>query len=152
MEVDDALYHAVHGYKPDPEHLARRMKLAYSSLLNMANPNSDVGWPLGRFIQVMDLTFDYGPLQALCRRFNGVFVPLPTAVGDSEAVMAQLATVGKEFGDVCASLQRALADGRVSPKELKNFRTQVHENIRVLHELDTLVVKHAEAQPLFRPR
>jgi hypothetical protein len=151
MSPKDALYHAVHDCKDGSANLAMRMGIARSSLLNMANPNTEEpGWPLKRVLQVVALTGDTRPVQAICEEAGGVFVPLPSGVVDEDGLMLHLAKAGKEFGDVCASLTRSLEDGRIQPAELKDFHKQVMENIQVLHELDRLVEKRALAQPLFK--
>lgn len=151
FSLKDALYHAVHDYEPGTVALAQRMGMAQSSLLNMANPNSaEPGWPMKRFRQVVAITGDVRPVQALCEEAGGVFVPLPRAEVGEDELMLGVARAGKEFGDVCATMTNALRDHRVTPKELGDFHREVMENIRVLFELDQLMQRRAESQPLFK--
>jgi len=151
LSPEDALYHAVHDYDGGTVTLAQRMGMARSSLLNMANPNNiEPGWPMKRFRQVVAITQDVRPVQAICEEAGGVFVPLPrTDVGEDE-LMLGVARAGKEFGDVCASMTKALRDHRITAGELEAFHQEVMENIGVLYELDQLMRRRAEAQPLFK--
>jgi hypothetical protein len=127
--VADALFHLVHDYPGGAPALAPRMGLAASTLLSMANPNcTSHEWPLKRFTQAMVFAEDVRPLEALCVQFGGVFVPMGQ-FGDlaPARVLKQAARLAKEFGDVPVRLAQILADGRVSPRELADLRSEVYE-------------------------
>jgi hypothetical protein len=50
-----------------------------------------------------------------------------------------IASVSREGGDVVTSLAHGLADGRLDNAEKREVRTQIAENIAVLHRLDRKV-------------
>lgn len=65
----------------------------------------------------------------LCGMAGGIFVPLPPADGDVDALGGLMLTLAVELGDVSAEIRNALADdGRVTGGEAE----------RVLSELDDL--------------
>lgn len=131
MKVEDALYHAVHDYPGGAGSLGPRMGLAASTLYGMANPNGGSHpWPLQRFRQVLALTGDKRPLNALCEENGGVFVPVGAAQENLPGALQQLATLSAEFGDVARHAADAMRDGRITPRELAAFDTQVFELIQ----------------------
>lgn len=145
MNVFDAIYHAVHDHPGSAQALAPRMGLQPTTLLNMANPRETThGWSLRRFRDLLAFTGDRRPLDALCAENGGVFVPVPKAVGAEQDLLATVTRLGKEFGDVCASLNAALADGRVTPRELDDFRQQVYEMNQVAAGLEALVAARVD--------
>ena len=151
MSVRDALYRLVHDYPGGASTLAVRMDLAASTLRCMASLTIDShDWSLKRFEQAMAFTGDLRPLHALCAEFGGVFVPVSSAAHGDDALMQTLATAGKEFGDVCATLSTALADQRITHRELAEFEQQVYELVQVAQNLRLQVRERAEAQPLFK--
>lgn len=129
MDVEDALYHVVHDYKGGAESLAPRMGLASSTLQSMASPKIPThGWSLRRFRQVIALADDLRPLHALCEEFGGVFIQTAGFKGLSDTALLETMTkLGKEFGDVCQAMHAALADSKVSEREVAEFRQQLYE-------------------------
>lgn len=129
MNDRDALYHAVHDYPGGAVSLAPRMGVAASTLQSMANPNVEThAWPYKRVKQVMQLTEDLRPLEALCTEFGGLFVKL-TAGGDKpiEEIYRDLARLAKEFGDIPREVTKALSDGRIKQKEFERIEREVME-------------------------
>lgn len=130
MSPEDALFNAVHDYPGGAVSLAPRMKLARSTLQNMADPRQpDIGWPLKRVRQVIHLTGDKGPLQALCEEFGGMFVQLERFEHLPEGrLMKAVGKLAREFGDVPRRLEEALkGDGRISKNELHQIEREIAE-------------------------
>jgi hypothetical protein len=125
----DALYHTVHDYPGGAEALAPRMGLASSTLQSMANPNLDShGWSVKRFKQVMHLSNDVRPLEAICTEFNGIFVRLTSGDGRPlDEIYRDLTRLGKEFGDIPRLVTAALKDGRIKQKEFERIKREVME-------------------------
>jgi hypothetical protein len=123
------LHLVVHDYKPGIKALAAQMEIAESTLYSMANPNAAThGWTFERWKQVQHLTNDRRPLHLVCKEFGGVFVETAVYHGVADdALLEQMAKLGKEFGDVCQSLTQAIADGRVTSKEVEDFNQQLYE-------------------------
>lgn len=152
MSIRDALFKVVHDYPGGANSLAPRMDLAASTLRCMANPTIEShDWPLKRVEQVMALTGDTRPLDALCEEFGGVFVRLSTLPDGEEEIGRMIAELGADFGAVCASINSALADGRVTAKELKEFEARVYQMNAASQALKLLVERRANANPLNRP-
>lgn len=66
-------------------------------------------------------------VSALARELGGVFLPLPQASGDDDALSSQVMTLAKELGDVSGAMAAALADGVVKPAEALATLDQLHE-------------------------
>lgn len=151
MSIRDALFKVVHDYPGGANSLAPRMDLAASTLRCMANPTIEShDWPLKRVEQVMALTGDTRPLDALCEEFGGLFVPLADLPECEEEIGRMIAELGADFGAVCASLNTALADGRVTTKESREFEERVYQLNQAAQALKVLVEKRANANPLNR--
>ena len=151
MNSVDSLYHAVHDYAPGLNALAARMGLSASTLQNMANPNVESHtWSLKRMREVIAFTGDTRPLDALCQEFGGVFVPVSTLPEGEVEIGRMIAELGSDFGAVCSSLNAALADGRVTNKELKDFQDRVYQLSAASQGLKLLVERRAAANPMNR--
>jgi hypothetical protein len=156
VTLNDALYHLVHDYPGGAAALsARCLHLAPSTLQSMANPNDDGhGWPLRRFVEVMALSGDTRPIDALCAQFGGVFIKTAPmdAVGDRD--LYELATkLTGEFGDVINSLRSALdgsgdAGKAITPREFAAFDTQIYEMQSAAAELRERVSRRVERRPI----
>jgi hypothetical protein len=152
VNVSDAIYHAVHDYKGGAVALAPRMGLAVSTLENMANPNlPSHEFNLRRLDQLLTFTEDYRPLDALCAKHGGVFVRTAGFKGIADdALLETLGRLGKEFGDVCGSMNAALADGRVTEKECASFEREVYELTQAAHELVARLRALVEKRPALK--
>jgi hypothetical protein len=129
MTPIDALYQAVHDYPGGAPALAPRMGLAASTLLSFANPNCESHrWPLARALQVVAITGDMRPIEAICAEAGGVFVGLGDLGNIADGrLLKMVSRLLTEFGDVPRELHKVLADGRVKPREAAGFRRQVYE-------------------------
>lgn len=129
MKTEDALYHAVHDYPGGATALAPRMQMAPSTLQSTANPTIDTHrWSLRRAMEVIALTGDLRPLQAMAAEFGGVFIR--TSQHDTEALpeaFRSLAKLAAEFGDVARATEDAMRDGRMTPNEAARISTQCME-------------------------
>jgi hypothetical protein len=156
VTLNDALYHLVHDYPGGAAALAARcLHLAPSTLQSMANPNDDGhGWPLRRFVEVVALSGDTRPIDALCAQFGGVFVKTAGIQGVADRDLYELATrLSGEFGDVINSLQLALdasGDGgrAVTPREFAAFDQQVYELQSADAELRERLAQRVERRPI----
>lgn len=131
MRVEDALYHAVHDYPGGAQALAPRMGVSGSTLQNMADPRQpNHTWPLRRFQQVVALTGDTRPVQALCAENGGVFVPT-TRLSESSVpeLFRAVSKLAAEFGDVVREIENDMADGRITPRERDMIQKQLNELI-----------------------
>lgn len=147
MNVEDALYHAVHDYPGGAPALAPRLGKGASTLQNMADPRQATHqWNLRAFRNVLRFTGDVRPLQALCQENGGVFVPTPQiAAASTSELYHDLAKLAKEFGDVPREVEEAMADGKISPAERDRIEKQLFELIGQAAEFAKRI--QIEAQP-----
>ncbi|NGO50467.1 phage regulatory CII family protein [Allomesorhizobium camelthorni] len=90
---------------------------------------------------VVDLCRDIGSpliLADMAAQLGYRLVPLEPEEGEPIGY-EDIARVSKEGGDVVTSLAHALADGKVDLAEKREVRSQIAENIAVLHRLDRKV-------------
>lgn len=129
MSVADANYRMVHNYPGGVDSFAPRLKVAAKTLYGMANPNDDShGWTLNKWREAMQFAGDTGPLEEICVENGGIFLRLPTTVGKgADELYRDLARLSREFGDVPRSIEEALKDGRLKPKEFEKIKREVME-------------------------
>lgn len=129
MSVESAIYQAVHEYPGGVDRLAQHMGLAASTVRCMANPNDPTHeFNLRRFRQLIDLSRDTGPLEAVCEENGGVFVRMPRAAdGSLDELMVSLVKMAREFGDVPRVIEESGGDKSITPKELAKIRREVYE-------------------------
>jgi hypothetical protein len=77
--------------------------------------------------------------RAMCALAGGVFVPLPDAGGTDGELRAGVMHLSAELGDVAREIDRALGDGRVSPREESAIHRQIDELIGKAVELKQAV-------------
>lgn len=152
MNINDALYHAVHDYDGGVSALAGRMGVAASTLYSMANPNErSHDWPLPRALQVLSFTGDQRVIQALCEQAGGVFVPVVASSGPMPDVAARMLKLSAEFGDVAREVNDSVRDKHLTPRERDRVATQLYELIAAAAELGQgLDAEVAAQQPVRR--
>lgn len=142
--------HDAHGRRMTVEQIAERIGKRPPYLRN-ALCATDENHPLDSSL-VVPLTIATGNL-ALVRYFaeacGCVLVELPKVTVENTDVITHCGKAAAEFSDVMQSAGRALADGRVSKDEAKEFRGQVNELIAAaLRFADLMDIKAGLLPPL----
>ncbi len=78
----------------------------------------------------------YLPIRWLCARFR--FMPpvkLPDAGPAGKDVQKALLDWTREFGETCAEISKDLADGRISPPELRRIHKEILEDMAAVMAL-----------------
>jgi hypothetical protein len=126
MKSFEALQKAING--KTVEH-ARNLHLSTSSVSKWQEPSTDFTDsgsynPLDRIETIIGTALALGnkegafePINYLARRFCGVFIQLPEAVGCANEVTHQLLKTVENFGCLSREASRALEDGRITPRE-----------------------------------
>jgi len=110
----------------------------------MQELNQDVGThKLGveLLIPLMRATGSDAPLHYLARAMGGVFVRLPEAGRAQDATFKAALTAVKEFGELMADLNDALADGKVTKSEKLMLARSGQEAVTAIMELLALVAQ-----------
>lgn len=105
-----------------------------AQLYRWADINSSEIIPLGRLMQLMEITVDTRPLDILCAARNGVFVKTGGYAGNMDAAIIK---VLKETADVLKQSTDAIQDKHITCEELARVRKEV------MHAHDALA--HLEA-------
>lgn len=130
-DVDDAAYRIAHEYPGKVEGLALRMGVSASTLNKKVSPNNTdhkVSVADAVHMQVAANRFDI--LYAMSAALEHVSIPVPDQ--DHGQLARRLAKVGSEVGDVFRKTEKALADGRISPRERRELTKEVTEAITAL--------------------
>lgn len=130
MNLNDALYHAVHDYPGGVAALAARMGLKASTLYSMANPREDAHpWSMQRVMQVAAMTGDHRIAHAICEACGGVFIPLGKPADGAAGAYQRMVSAAAAFGDVARAFENAMKDGRITPRERDAIANQGYESI-----------------------
>lgn len=147
MKLDTAIYHAVHDYPAGVDALAALMGIAGSTLQSMANPRITThGWSKKHLMQLIELTGDMRVVDAFCAEFGGVFLPAGGGLAGQGDVFRRVSAAAKEFGEVVAEIEAAVADGRVTQTERDRVHQQIYELSRAAFALGQHVDGLAEAK------
>jgi hypothetical protein len=127
MNVQDAFHATVHGYAGGCEALAARLDMSAAILRNKANPKTTANTPsLADADRVIGITGDGKVLHALANNHGYVCVRVDEDVKSSDmAVLEMIALVWTSNGEVGAEVNEALADGRITARELEKVRDAV---------------------------
>lgn len=135
VDVFGALRAAV--LSTDVPALARKMGVSTGVLYGKINPDDEHHKPtLANFIQVIDHTGNTKPLTALCRLFNGAFVPLPDLSHlNDNALLEIVCRINAEGGHVFHTLNESLEKDGISPDESRRIDAEVDHWIAAILEL-----------------
>ena len=133
-DVMAAAYHTAHQFPGGIPALARLMVMSPNTLQNKVNLNNDTHHlTLREAVTMQDVSGDYRILHAMSARLHHFSVSMHT---DSEGPTYQKITafVG-EFADVLTVVNSSVADGHVSPNEMRTIEKEAGELLSALHGL-----------------
>jgi Phage regulatory protein CII (CP76) len=132
--IDVAIYQTVHG-SGDPKHLSKQLGIPLSSLLNKANmAQEDRHFSLSEVLAVMLATKNFSILFALAAECGYTCIPTGPAGGEQN-LLAQLAAITAEQGQLATVLLDAGADGEYSTNERRRIIKEALDAILALHKL-----------------
>lgn len=128
MSAEDAAYRVAHAYPGGIPSLALRMGVNVNTLQHKVNPNASTHALYLRDAELMT-AFSGDPqiAQALAIACGHVCIPVLASAAGGGMLAERIAATGKEFGDVMSATLAAIADGRVTSRELAEFDTQFAE-------------------------
>ncbi len=137
MNVQDAFHSTVHGAAGGCEALAVRLGMSPAILRNKANPNLATNKPmLDDIDRIMGITGDHRVLHALAANHGYVCVRVDDSHSASDMAILELITqVWSANGDVGAEVNRALADGRIEPHEIRLIKESIFRANRAMQEM-----------------
>jgi hypothetical protein len=97
-----------------PKEIARQAGMSLSYLHSLAEAGESV--PLARMDQIYSITGDTRHIDALCRRCDGIYLPVKD-LGKPTTNKNELIKAVKESSDFIQAAADALLDGRVTPDE-----------------------------------
>ena len=142
MNITDAAYNTVHDYPGGASALAARMGIKSPAVLNSkVNPNTDTHHlTLAEASKIMAITGDFRILQALAAEHEKVAINLPEIPECRDmALTDKVLCVGMRGGDVMSTFREIMADGRITPGEVRDMSKVIHQMHVVLAELDKQV-------------
>jgi hypothetical protein len=150
MDVHDAAYHLAHAYPGGVPALAQRMGMSANTLQHKVSlTNSTHHLTLRECVAMQDISGDKRVVQAMCGALGGVFLDM--GYDTRNTTMEQVMHMAKEFGDVLAAVNDAVADGRVTHNEMQDCERQAAELQAalngVLSVVRSLMPKAPEVQP-----
>jgi hypothetical protein len=137
MTPQDAFYQTVHAYPGGCESLGPRMGMSAAVLRAKANPHGERNHPtLADADKAIGLTGDFRLLHALAANHSHVCVPVDADVQPSDLAVLELVTaVWRSHGDVGATVDAALADGRIEQREVGQIRDAIYTHIQALQHM-----------------
>ena len=133
----DAFHQTVHSAPGGPDAVAPRMNMSVGILRNKANPNSQTNKPtLDEADRLMGITGDHAILHALAANHGYVCVRVEEGASAADmAVLEMVTQVWQTNGEVGTEVNQALADGRITLKEVGRVREAVRRAERALESV-----------------
>ena len=126
LDVMDAVYHTAHSYPGGVPALAQRMAVSENTLAHKVSINNTTHHlTLREAVTMQEMTGDARILQAMAGALGYVCVSLRSI--QCGTTLEQVMHMAKEFGEVLASVNDAVADGRVTPNEMQDCERQAAE-------------------------
>lgn len=127
MNVMDAAHATAHDYPGGAGILAARLKMNPAVLNSKVNPNTSTHHlSLMEAMRMMSLSGDHRILRAMNEEL-GYLPPIQrvSAEVSDVALLESYTKLISELGDFSAKFHEALADGRVTKKEVKRLRSEM---------------------------
>lgn len=137
MSPRDAFYNTVHNAPGGHAALAVRLNMSAAVLRNKANVLSTTNKPtLDDVDNIIGLTGDAGVLHALAANHGYVCVKVEDGVSASDMAVLEIVTqIWTCQGDVGAEVNRALADGRLDPREMAAIKEAVYRTSQAMQQM-----------------
>lgn len=129
MNISDAAFATVHDYPGGSESLGPRMGMDAAVLRNKVNPNNTTHHlRLDESVRMQGVSGDH----RICRAMNeelGYLPPIPrVAAGVSDAALLETYTkLMSELGDFSQKFHQALADGKLTAREVDGLQGEMDE-------------------------
>jgi len=137
--LDLAIHQTAHSDLPL---LAKQMGINEQGLRNKVCPtNTTAKLSVRELLSMMLITDDWSVLSVLAQEVGCKVVASEPM--QSSSILGALLVFGKEQGDVSASIQSALSDGRISVREHGCINKEIEEAINALHLLKKSVQNQA---------
>ncbi|MCG8004675.1 MAG: hypothetical protein JAY88_14645 [Candidatus Thiodiazotropha lotti] len=146
MDIDE-LYFSLHTAAKRADGgisgVARRLTIREQVLVNKLNPNSTDSEPkLSEFVRVLRDVGSTEPLEILCAMFGGQFVTKSNQSGES--LMGALLHAMNEMSDIAKVGEAAMADGRLTSKESRQWLHEIWEARDELTRLENTIQAHKD--------
>lgn len=129
MNVIDAAHETAHDYPGGAGVLAARLNMRPAVLNSKVNPNTSTHHlTLLEAQRIMGLTGDHRILRAQCEEL-GYLPPIPRVTSEvSDAALLETYTkLMSELGDFSRQFHRALADGKLTAREVDGLQLEMDE-------------------------
>ena len=138
--LDQAIYDIVHNSDIKPKGIADRVALSHQVLLNKANPNCESHHMTVREAHAILLhTGNLAVVNAMQTEFS-----LYQRKSVPVSVLASVLSAGKEHGDVLATIQAGLEDGKLTEAEKSEIFKEIDETEAALKLLRESVMSHGK--------
>ncbi len=137
MNVADAIHTLVQEYPGGAKVLAARVEMNLHVLYSKANPNIRTHYPsVFEAVQWMALSGDHRPLRAMNEEL-GYLPPIPRVSADVSDIelLESYTKLISELGDFSTKFHLALADGKVTKREVKRLRSEMLDFVGAGEEL-----------------
>jgi hypothetical protein len=123
VNIQDAAYNTVHDYRGGSESLAPRLGMSAAVLRNKVNPNNSTHHlTLAEADELMAKANDHRILHAMNAKHGFAVVEVGDEAGEGAAtLLSAVLHANAAEGSFDARLEEALADGRISPRELSEL-------------------------------
>lgn len=147
MNITDAAYSTVHDYPGGSEALAPRLGMSAAVLRNKVNPNNDTHHlTLAEASKLIGITGDARLAHALASTHGLICLSGAEGEVSDMAVLEMVTSLWSKNGDLGQIVHRALSDGVLSRKEMKEIRSAVYAGQKALADLLIRLKGMAEAE------
>lgn len=146
-QLDIAMHSTAHDAPGGLPKLANKLGVGETVLRSKCNPNTDTHkLSLREALAMMLLTDDVRILEVMADQLGYKLEPVETRAADS--VLDAVLLLGSSVGEVNRTIQEALADNRISARELADIRNRSHLAMNELRTLITTVSEFAKVAKL----
>lgn len=137
MNIHDAAYHTVHEYPGGSTSLAPRVAMNPVVLNSKVNPHTSTHHlTLDEAMRIQAITGDHRLLRAMCEAL-GYLPPVMRVTGlvSDAALLENYTRLMSELGEFSQAFHQALADGRLTAKEVDRLEDEMLDFFQAGEEL-----------------
>jgi hypothetical protein len=135
----EALYQTIHQNKKPLKAIAEEIGMTANHLTKAALPEPDeqeggsgCSFPLRKLIPLIRATGDFSVLDQTEQSLGRVAFKLPECAASQDRIYRLTMKSVKEFGELMAQLDAGMADGFLTPQEIKRINKEGYEAIQAI--------------------
>lgn len=141
--VPDGVYAVAHYGKVPSTEQATKLGMSAARYRDLVDPMRKPNFPAALVAPQANAAQDYSVIRTICRDANGLFVQMPSIVGDAREIVSALGESLREMGEATALITAQIADGSMTKIEAVAAIAEIDQAVEKIQALRLLLAERA---------